>query len=598
MPIAFDGQIYEDEYNLEQGRPVELKQGTDKDFSEPRTVVNISQATPVPPEDLNASAGSVEAPRPLPDTYIGESGQQVEDRRHIPYADVSWQGFHELNNDYKKAFKSLLLGDPLPDEVPSSPLGEAAGLSDVKLENKIDPALIDRIGDEVFRGWKLAKGIGNAAVDLYNGKEIQPMSQGEDRKGWSEIPFSAGSVIGNRLTGNGGEKRYQTWPEKMVRAGLGGLALPGKVSQGLIAPDSVQAIEQAADLAGFAVLGPAPVAKGLVDGTLGSFAGVKSKALNKTKLYEANEMFLNKADPEDIYTATGFFRGADDRWRYEIPDKDARLKLENLNYKAPTKGEGWNSTGGNESVSVKSKVDPSSLSGNMTMREMADIMDKSRTTLGDVYEHPELFKAYPFLKDVSISEVPPEWKTMASAYYDPSNNTIALSPQPGDVFKTNLAHEIQHAIQTHEGFARGGNQTMFNQPGLKGAEKLLTEAKRDTIKTAVTKGIPASETGIIRAAIENEILYKRPVPPDTMFGRAVQKAKEKGVYEDFEKIVRGEILLKEKEAERILLYRRLAGEVESRNVEARIMYDELDRILHSPMKSQEFPNSEQAISFR
>ena len=68
--------------------------------------------------------------------------------------------------------------------------------------------------------------------------------------------------------------------------------------------------------------------------------------------------------------------------------------------------------------------------------------------------HPELFKQYPSLKNTIVKIK--EMKNGNMGQYNPSNNTITISPKNPDKLGT-ILHEIQHNIQEIEDFARGGN---------------------------------------------------------------------------------------------------------------------------------------------
>src|ERR1700735_3486428 len=57
----------------------------------------------------------------------------------------------------------------------------------------------------------------------------------------------------------------------------------------------------------------------------GTMQGVKSKLLDKNALAHAQIMEMGGSHPDDIYTQTGSFRGADNRWRQEIDDSKATL---------------------------------------------------------------------------------------------------------------------------------------------------------------------------------------------------------------------------------------------------------------------------------
>lgn len=93
------------------------------------------------------------------------------------------------------------------------------------------------------------------------------------------------------------------------------------------------------------------------------------------------------------------------------------------------------------------------------------------TTLGDVLDHPALYDQYPFLKDMPIStNKAQDGIGSARGEFDPKKGQINLwGGQGKEETKQTLLHEIQHAIQEQEGFARGGSPSMFGQ----GAEAKL-----------------------------------------------------------------------------------------------------------------------------
>lgn len=226
-----------------------------------------------------------------------------------------------------------------------------------------------------------------------------------------DLNASAGNVAGVSPIV---EERYQTWPERMVRGAISAMALPGDVLSGKVQPGSAQEIERAMDLAGLMVMGPAPVASKMAEGTLGSFAGVKSKALPKEKLYEAQNMETSGASADDIWEKTGFYKDkSDGRWKYEINDQGARLVEKD-----------WR---GIETGDLK-----------------------------DFYDHPELFKAYPELKDVNFVS---DTNYAGIGSYNESTNTLKINPQghSDKVILDVIQHELQHKIQSIEGFSYGSS---------------------------------------------------------------------------------------------------------------------------------------------
>lgn len=207
------------------------------------------------------------------------------------------------------------------------------------------------------------------------------------------------------LTGMDGKERYQLWPERMIRS-LGDSVR--KLATGEVDPTSPEGIAAVTEVAGSLVLGPgAPTALGvkLADGTLGSFAGVRAKTADHRALQKALSMDAMDVDKNTIWKETGFFKGADERWRFEIPEP---------------------------------KVD--------AIKPLADWKEKQ--TLGDILDHPKLYEAYPELK-----KFPVELEDLGSNLGLANKNRIALNPKlinSEDNIMRVLTHEIQHVIQRIE----------------------------------------------------------------------------------------------------------------------------------------------------
>lgn len=105
----------------------------------------------------------------------------------------------------------------------------------------------------------------------------------EDNRLFKDFQVTPGTKIGNILTGNNGEERYQTWPERMVRSGL---ALPADVYEGreaIIDPTTGHTaqpvIERTQDLAGLAGMSSIPLAE---KGALGAIGGKFYSTLENT----------------------------------------------------------------------------------------------------------------------------------------------------------------------------------------------------------------------------------------------------------------------------------------------------------------------------
>lgn len=143
---------------------------------------------------------------------------------------------------------------------------------------------------------------------------------------------------------------------------------------------------------------------------LNQMAGEHAKTAALDKLEQAKAMAGDKT-PEDIYKATGWFKGQDGKWRFEIPDNLEAISLDKL-------------------------------------------LNDKRAKLGEIYDNPQLFEAYPDLKDVPVRIEEIEKGFNGFAYADAI--TISASLKNDNEAKSILVHEIQHLIQKREGFARGG----------------------------------------------------------------------------------------------------------------------------------------------
>lgn len=350
--------------------------------------------------------------------------------------------------------------------------------------------------------------------------------QGEAPKSDSVSFLSAGKALNSAVDYTIGALSD---PVKTVTNAATGLAesaknaftLPGDVLSGKVQPGSSQEIERAADLAGFMVTGPAPVASKLADGTLGSFMGVKSKTFDKNALGGAQVFEGEGMHPDDIWNKTGTFKGADGRWRQEIDDSKAKFNQD------------WN-------------VFAPRVEGYM------------RQSLGKILDHPDLYNAYPQLKHMEVTYDPRH----PSAQYDSLKDTITMGARND---KDTLLHEIQHAIQEHEGFGRGGapanNFTLNYQSDL---NKLRTEAQSYLSKQSKGEKLTSAET--------DRLPY-------------------------LEKVFQTEVLRRQAGAARAREnYLSLAGEVESRNVETRALLNKKERTQIPPQGTEDVPRNNQFVS--
>jgi hypothetical protein len=171
-------------------------------------------------------------------------------------------------------------------------------------------------------------------------------------------------------------------------------------------------------------------------GSAGVFGGRLSKTANLDLLAKAERMAGEGAEAKSIWAQTGWFRGADGKWRYEIPDVNAKLT-------PPAPVEQRESAAGIRPVS--------------TARERFGPLEK-------VIEHPEFHEAYPQLSqttvDLTTSGRVPDTSHI-SGYYAPAGREtpahISLTAGSEEAARSGLLHEMQHGVQDIEGFAPGAD---------------------------------------------------------------------------------------------------------------------------------------------
>ena len=176
---------------------------------------------------------------------------------------------------------------------------------------------------------------------------------------------------------------------------------------------------------------------GVPKGAIGMFVGKKAEQSDPEMYKKAIKMEKARLGRNrqfsdgEILEQTGFFRGVDGKWRREIPDDKAKLK-------------------------------PNAFKDARVQVELPNNKTYLSTTLDEYLDHEELFKNYPELKNIRIGELDKEDMRLGSSGYflkDADGRQFInirkdLSPTEK---RSVILHEIQHAIQDTENFAKGGN---------------------------------------------------------------------------------------------------------------------------------------------
>ena len=195
------------------------------------------------------------------------------------------------------------------------------------------------------------------------------------------------------------------------------------------------------------------------------FIGKKAETWRPSAAKQAEEMEAAGVDPETIWRETGTMRGPDGELRQEISDLDARLEFSAI--PEPKNAFKWADEWLNERGFIwKPGIDVFSPSIPEDARKAAIEYGKSMAgktveavPLQRVLSHPELQQSYPDLYNrLSVAREPSA--TTRGRYQDNLVTTGGggiIGSREVDPELSTLLHELQHAIQEHEGFSRGGN---------------------------------------------------------------------------------------------------------------------------------------------
>jgi len=263
-----------------------------------------------------------------------------------------------------------------------------------------------------------------------------------------------------------------------------------------------------------------------------AMAGEKAIGAPTGALAKAREMLAKGKDEEAVWQETGWMKGAEGKWRFEIDDSRAKITAE--------------------------------------IKELSiDSFDfEEGIKLIDFLVHPALFKAYPQLKKIPIKMELGELNLLTKglkpgASYSPEKGTIEIRAKNLNQAKDQVIHEIQHAIQVIEGFARGGMPGQFVSK--------YRQRMWDLMDTVNQYNMALKEN------IDNPAVYNRLMDKKLAVVKEYQELEEIGPLEAVQK------------------YKRLAGEIEAREVAMRKdLTPELREIL-PPYYGEAIPREEWII---
>ena len=277
----------------------------------------------------------------------------------------------------------------------------------------------------------------------------------------------------------------------------------------------------------------------------------------RDNLQVARNMETAGKDAKTIRITTGWEKGKDNKWRYEILDGDLKEKIGNV-----------------------------------------------KGNLSDVLENKDLFNAYPELAKL---EVDLRLNGLDEGIYEVGKQKIKVNGSKGTMLSI-LLHEVQHAIQSIEGFAKGGNIEIMKTPN---------DILVNLINQLPSKTLTREEKSLIKDEYEKNGLKRLPILPTS----SDITSGDIDVIEDF--IDKLDILIElfpnetsyknlrdfldlklldisgiEKDVETAFeKYQKLAGEVEARNVQTRMDMTPEQRSMTTLQETEDVAREDQVIFF-
>lgn len=272
-------------------------------------------------------------------------------------------------------------------------------------------------------------------------------------------------------------------------------------------------------------------------GALGIFGGRMAKTADQAALAKAEQMAAAGASRDAIWHETGWFQGVDGKWRFEIPDGASRLN--------PRKyGEG---------IPDQPNVAPAA----------------------DQLWHEDLYNAYPGLRTQEMTV-----KKGSDGGRHSSDGNIEIRPASAASGRSVALHEMQHAVQQIEEFTPGGSpQSLWNHsnPEISNAvkaewDRLMSPISKEEFEKTYSRGWEPTPEQIDQAYLEYVTgTLKARRDPYNIANKAAQETAAQTVY------------------------KRLAGEVEARNVQKRMNMSVDERSELPPWWSQDVPDARQIV---
>lgn len=315
-----------------------------------------------------------------------------------------------------------------------------------------------------------------------------------------------------------------------------------------------------------------------------SFGGENARRANLDALDQAKEMERQGVAMETIFRETGWYTGADGKWRFEIDDSGMEYSR-------------WGDMNRSDRAEYARfrELEGRFIDGTITQEEQTELRtlleeghgpgraeEQQTLRLSDFVRHDELYQNYPQLRQAGLRFADLPGETHGS--YNTGTNTITLNSSLRDAPEDTLVHEIQHAIQNAEGFAGGSSPEYWERARID-AETAASAARENLRLWLQDIGYQDYVRQSMDRVVAGEITLDQHWENLQRFKENSDRAREIAVSE--EEVARYEERLREIDQMGMTareLYQNTAGEIEARDVTAR-------RQLTPEQRRQTMPNT-------
>lgn len=308
-----------------------------------------------------------------------------------------------------------------------------------------------------------------------------------------------------------------------------------------------------------------------------SFGGENARRADLEALDRAQDVERRGVAMETIFQETGWYTGADGKWRFEIDDSGMEYSR-------------WGDMNRSDRAEYARfrELEGRFIDGTITQEEQAELRqlldqghgpgraeEQQTLRLADFLRHDELYQNYPQLRQATLRFADLPEGTHGS--YNTGTNTITLNNSLRDAPEDTLVHEIQHAIQSAEGFSGGSSPEYWARREYETGDLVSNRLQQEYDQILNGLGREDQNKYIRYTELERELEHLFLSDPNTEAGRRYDwlEAEQDAIYEElypnawFRQLLDLNRRMEDTAGEYRRMYENTAGEIEARDVTAR-----------------------------